>query len=292
MASRRIRSKKYTRERQQTRRRRFLIYAGIILLVLGGLIWGSHQQAVQLEEITIENETTVSDEAIRDLTNSILKEPLLGIISRENIVLLPRNKISARLKSVSTSIKSVNVDLTGLRSISIQLDRRQPVARICVAGTPGGSNCRLVDEDGYVFTSKEAGATSTVGLTYLDNEPAELNSQFLPPATFSTLTTFINTLTQLDMHAQEVRLLDHADADIVVYDNDNPQPGARSVTLKINVYSNLPQVFSNLQTVIEKDSLTTSTPEMLEGSQQTQRGVSPYVLEYIDLRFENKVFYR
>ncbi len=261
-----------------------------VLAVIALFIGFTHWSVVTINNIDVSAGSEVTEDTVRELTEDVLAEPWLGIVAQDNILLLPRNRLHEVLTSVSPAIKSTDVDITGLRSFRVTLTEREPSAQLCARTASEELNqCRLVDGTGFVFSTNQSEATSTPSLTYTVNNIPESGERLMPTSVFSTLSSFANTLPELDLYPEQIDIKEQGDADVTVYSQENPTATSSSVNIKINIYDDLSQSFANLQTVLGKNSLATSTSNEVNpnGSE-----VSPFTFEYIDLRFENKVFYQ
>lgn len=286
MPRRRIRSKQHARRRKETRRRRWIFYGISSVILLALLIGLTHWSAVQIEEINVEVDAHAEPELIVDLAENILSEPWLAVISRNNILLLPRSEIRKRVKSASSRIESIDVDITGFQAIDIVIQNRTAVAEVC-QNNPGENNCRLVDESGFIFSEADMATSTSPDFTYTVDLPLQNSTRLLPANRFQSLHSFIEALADFGMYAQQAHIKEYGDVVIPVQDKADSDAEARTVDLKINFYDDLPQVASNLQTVIDNESFVSST-----STEDKTKSVSPFALDYIDLRFENKVFYK
>ena len=286
MARRKIRSNQHARRRQDDRRRRFRFYAvaSIFLLVL--LVGVTHWKALQVQDINVEAGEYAKPNLVKDLAENILNEPVLGVISRKNILLLPRKDIYLKVRQISSRIQKVDIDVVGLRSITIKITDRQPAAEVC--NQPAGRSlqgCYFVDAAGFIFSRVDE-ATTTSQIMYVSGLELQARTQLLPPDDFQDLHAFVQALGDIDLETNLVYLKEYGDVAISVTDGRGDEQG--SVDIRINRHDDLPQVLANLQTVIENKSFVASTPT----NGETPETISPFSLEYIDMRFENKVFYK
>lgn len=287
MVRQRIRSTKHARRRQEARKRRWRFYSTATVVGLVLLVGITHLPALQIQSISVEAGEYADADLIKGFVENILSEPALGVMSRKNIILAPRDEISAKVQEVSPQIKEVDIDITGLRSLRIETMARQPVAEVCRQPTGRQlQGCHFIDAESIIFIRADEAATTTSGLTYVVDAGLRQRERLLPSEDFRDLHSFIQALDEIDLSAELAYLEEYGDVIIPVEDATGEEAG--SVNLQINLYDDLSQVLANLQTVLENDSFVASTP--ING--ETPETVSPFSLEYIDLRFENKVFYK
>ncbi|MEX2514975.1 MAG: hypothetical protein WD335_02485 [Candidatus Paceibacterota bacterium] len=288
MAARKIRSKKHARKRREARIRQlklYAVFAVFILAILGGV---THLNAVQITDVEVETDSNLEAELILELAATTIDQSwLLGAVRRDNILLLPRADITRQIRAVSTRIKEVDVSLSGLQSVDITIGNRQPVAQACQNAAGTSSDCYLVDENGFIFA--QANGDGTDLLTYTTMEPPRSGTQLLPVHRFVALRSFIGAIDEMEIETNRVDLQPAGDVTlrVVSASNTDTEQGGE-VDIRINMYQELPQIASNLRSAINSRSFVAAEPSE-NGMDQP---ISPFSLEYIDLRFENKVFYR
>jgi hypothetical protein len=125
---------------------------------------------------------------------------------------------------------------------------------------------------------------------YAQADTPKTGNQLLPKKTFTILKSFVDNLPELGLSPQRISLQDQRDIDIAVKNADSTATTATSsVEVRADLSDSLNQAYTDLKTVIEKNAFVASSSDK-DGTQE--KTVSPFALEYIDLRFGNKVFYR
>lgn len=287
MSPRRIRSKQHAQKRRKARLRRLKFYAAGVITVLTLLVGLTHLNAVEITDIAVETEADVPAETVHERAQESLSNRWLSVVSRDNALLLPRQEIRQDVRSISSRIDTVDIRLTGLRSIAINVTNRDPVARAC------GNNdsevdrpeCYLVDETALLFSLSDMEDDDL--LTYYINTPLRAGTQLLPPESFRSIRAFVAALKDIDLVPQRVEIEEGGDLTIPVTENEAATSTA-SVDLRVSMYKDLEQTAANLQTVIANRSFVA---EGANGDEPADT-VSPFSLEYIDMRFDNKVFYK
>lgn len=305
MTPRRIRSKQHIKKRRAARLRKLQLYTGGIVAVLALIVGLTHLNAVQITDITITTEDDVSDQVVEEQVAESISRRWLGMVARDNILLLPRGDIRSDVRGISARIDDVDISLTGLRGVAITVTNRDPVARACgstVSNTdqndePRGTTtsavedsasreCYLVDSSGTLFILSDSDETDEL-LSYQIDTPLRAGTELLPPDVFRSVRAFVAALEGIDLDPQEVVIQEGGDLEIPVTDADAGTSTDR-VDLRVSMYKDLEQTAANLQTVIANRSF------VAEGSNGDEPAdtVSPFSLEYIDMRFDNKVFYK
>jgi hypothetical protein len=293
MANQQIRS----RRQQRKKWRRFGRYtAGVIAIVLvisAGLIGLSHWSYLQIQSVSVSapTESGLSETEIKNMTEAVIQENLWSFIGQDNIALLPSSRITSRIQSVSSRISGVGVSLTGLRSFAVDIKTRQPVGQVCSVTESQTTNrdCRFVDENAFVYA--DVSTSSTDVITYTTDNLPDTGTEFLPKETFAVLNSFIGRLPELGFEPIQINLQDQRDARITASKVGEPvRTATSSVEIRIDLSDSLNQAYTDLKTITQKNSFVSTSSQQASGTDQ--RNVSPFALEYIDLRFGNKVFYK
>lgn len=282
MSPRRIRSKQHIRKRRAARLRRLKLYTLGAVFVLAILVGLTHLNAVKINSITVDTEPDISDSAVQEEVPVALEDRWLWLIARDNILLLPRAEIRNQIRALSSRIKAVDVNVTGLRSVEIMVEAREPVARACGAEA---SECHFIGADGLLFSSDEESDTDL--LTYHIASPLRGGTQLLPTATFRSINAFIAALEDINLDAQQVEIQEGGDL-VIPVTSLTTATSTDAVDLRVNMYKDLEQTAANLQTVIANRSFVAEGT----GGDAPAEPISPFSLEYIDMRFDNKVFYK
>ena len=115
-------------KRQRLRRRRMLI-AGIVLftILMGAGIYGLWRDSARIAHITIYG----AEQSLADFATTEMAGSYFGIIPRDSTFLFPASRIRARIIEAHPDIAAVSIFRNGLTGLSIKLDYRVPIARWC-----------------------------------------------------------------------------------------------------------------------------------------------------------------
>jgi len=176
-------------ERRRVRRRRAIIAFGILLLLLlATVIYGLWQSAVRISRIDVYS----ANPSLAEYARSEMQGSYLGIIPRDSFFFFPASSIRADIISAHPDIAAVSIFRNGLTGISIKTSDRVPIARWC-GSTPDAArfdlnasstrsnlvareNCYVFDASGYIFataTSTTQALNSFTLYAPLDNDSAE-----------------------------------------------------------------------------------------------------------------------
>lgn len=292
MNKQKIRSQKHVEKQKKRRRRRWIAVVVLALVLLGGLIALSHWSAIQINSFSIQADDDLPEEQIRNVVSTQLDDRLWFVFARNNVVLLPRTDITNRITSLTPRIKDSTIDLTGLDSFVVTIQTRQPVVQVCPPKSSTTTrDCLLVDRTGYTYAQADDDQATSSDLFVYRSDNANVGTQLAPESTFRLLQSFLDKLPELSFQPLMVSFKDHQDVFIATREQSaTTTASSTTVELRVNLADDLNQKYTDLKTVVEKGAFVASTTEeTINGSKPS---ISPFTLEYIDLRFGNKVFYK
>lgn len=251
----------------ERRRRRQGIIAGCALLALAlalyGVSYASYLPRFAIQGIEVTGTTSLSPALVRIFAESIIFNGSRPFLSRSLSFLYPRREMEESILTYFPRIKSVRVSRSSLlaRTIEIVVEEREAHARWC------GEECFTMDKDGIVFarvaTSSRLetqyifrgglGTTSPIGSTYL-------------PGNLSRFFALLERLGQAGFGAEE----------ITVEDGDFFITLSRGFTVRATFGADIGELVRNLELVLSSEALRGKEGE----------------IEYIDLRFGNRVYYK
>lgn len=246
-------------ERRRTRHRRTLIALAILFVLLcAGIIYELNQRAVRI----IDSNIVVygADQSYAEIAMKAMQGTYLGLIPRDSTFFFSASSIRTDIINAHPDIAAVSLFRNGLTGLSIKVNDRVPVARWCVSSS---TDCYVFDASGFVYAT-----TSTVQLVndFIVHEPSASTGNpigsTLPnaikfPAAFDfarQLGTFGSPVTSVALRGDEM--------------DDYLQSGTR-VTY---VLGNEQNAFTALMSARDNINLSNGS------------------LEYVDLRFDGKVY--
>lgn len=243
--------------------------------MFAGLAWLSWLPETSIKQIQVVGNRTVPEEDVRAYIESRLQGGYLSVFSRANVFLFQPSVVEKELMDAFKKIEEANVSRDGLRSVRVDINERKPYYLWCGArslvSTQDG--CYFLDIDGYAF----APAPYFSGHVYFEFQKQfnagsmdPIGTHFLPTEEFKRLIGFRNALRALDIYPDTLAIDENGDYIFVL---------AGNTRIIFNPAQDFDLLFNNL--------LATFDTEQFKGKK-----IENTSLEYIDLRFKNKVYYR
>lgn len=255
------------RERRREDALRSVMTVGVVLVLLSGIgIFILWRPEVRIS--TLEVPESVESDALQALAKEALKGTYGYVIPRDSFFFYPEQEIRARILDAFPHLAAVDVERTGFSSLSIETLPR--VAAFVWCGEPSalGSTgpCYYADAEGFVFALSEGTDTSLVSV-FASLTQDETHTSFPIRATVEGVPSlpdvlrFVHEVNELGVPVASIAIRGD-EADLFVL------PSTR-ITYVIGKEE---EAQKNAQAAFGSLSLTDGT------------------IEYVDLRFEGKVY--
>src|SRR3989344_2019457 len=266
-------------KKKKRRKRIQLVFLSIgFLSVLSSLIYFSRQERFLVAEVMVLGEDVIDKEEIRGVAERLLRGYYFWIVPRANSFVYPRRTIERGLVEEFPRLKSADLDLSEPNTLYITVDERLPFALYCANASnfvntslsAQADKCYFLDEEGFIF----ALAPFFSGVTYFiyatENQIENpIGKRFVMAEEFKLLTKFIENLEALNIRSLA---LEFGDDEYNLFLSGGGQ-------IKWRRGGDLTVIHSNLEAFLSDDSI------------QVQSNFLDKIL-YLDLRTENKVFYK
>ena len=253
-------------ERKIKRRKFFLVLLSIgAILFVSILIYLARLERFLIKDVTVLGEDVVDKEEIRQITRETITGNYLWLIPRSNAMFYPGTAIERNLIKRFPRLKSVYLNVEKVQTLAVAVDERKPSALYCTL------QCFFLDEEGLIFAEAPSFFGGTVYFTYTTKSPIEnpLGKKILNTDEFESLTKFIKNLIALAVVSSAIEIGEKEYS--LVLSNGGKIIWRSDASLAL-IRSNLEAFLSNESIKSQKDFLDR--------------------IELLDLRIENKVFYR
>jgi len=245
----------------------FFLSLFIIIAIFSLLIAFLNLPYFKIKKISLTGNKFIETGQVMDEVNSFLSQKKFFFLPEDNIIFASKEELAQRIFKKFPRIKNLSIKKSIFNGLSIEIEERQQEALLCNNKNP--SQCAFIDKDGYVFESSPY-FSDNLYLKFFDNrnsssDLSSLGFQLLSADQFKKLIEFKNDLSQEKINILKISLEDEGvyrlstDAGWLILINEKNDPQ---------------KTFDNLKLVLEKI------------------GDKKNILDYIDLRFGNKVYYK
>jgi hypothetical protein len=268
----------HRRSSLRTRRRKLKAFlAFVVLVAAAGFVYGlgavTYLPKYSINRILVTGAENISPRLVQAFIESKLNDGEYHLLSRENIFLYPKSDITKGISVYFPRILEVKISRKALmaQAVNVIVIERQPFALWC-EGINNKQNttetkCFEMDNGGFIFASA---ATSTYGRTVftggLATSSPPIGQTFLPQE-FAGVLAFVSRLKEVGLVATGVSV-------------ENEKDFAVSLTsgfvVKASFGADAGTLVRNLKDVLSSDALRDKKD----------------TIEYVDLRFGNRVYYK
>lgn len=265
------------KETRKKRVKKIITYSFLCVAVI--LFLGIFSSLFSIKNITIIGDTYVTKETLLAKAGEVLQDKVGKIFSANNFFFVPEASIESMVTKSFPEIKETHVSKTGLRSLSIVVKERVPLYRLCndmEVNASTTSVCHVVDSDGFIFTHASTDTDALPLITYTiggDTFEKKDGDFFEANGAFFTIDQFYKLLVSNQYNPVNLRR-----DEVGVY--------------RVNVFQNsFPLIFDGK--ISPHDALIYLQSALgVEPLASLVKNKNYQAIEYIDLRFSNKVFYK
>ena len=271
---------RFQSEKQSSRTLRFLIVFVVCVIVVLALIAGLLRLPdLQISEVRVEGARSLDPLMVQNAAWKLLEGNYASVIPKTNVLFLSKDRIEAGLTKAIPSISQVSFEFKDRKVIVISIHERAPSFVWCSEHEEG--DCYFVDKNGILF---EEAPTFTPGVFVVLGGGKEI------PGVIHGSTPF--TKTELSFIEQVIDVFGQKGLSPlslqVATEGD--------VTVRCESYPNIPQVAAFDVRFTEKTSpeIIRTTLSLLDRDKNFVSTLesNPNDLQYVDLRFPNKIIYK
>ncbi len=275
-----------TRLRRRKRKvfyRKSLLVLFLFVFVTGGLIFLSWRPFLAVKEVSIAGIRALPKSDIQSDVASVLRERYIFAFPKSNIFLVPKRDIERTLRAEFPRIETIDVSIDTRRILHVALTEREGKFLWCGAtmhSVEDTADCYYMDSTGRIFDKAPYFSAENIYFTFYGSITDEIDGQildehYLSLTEFTTLETFIESL---DNSSVASFACEEKEDEFVLYLGKTMGENMPYMTWKRS--ADLAHLKSNIDSALATEPFKTRFHTELSN------------LEYIDLRFENKVYYK
>lgn len=254
------------KKKKTVRKIKTYLFLFVFALIVSALVFVSRLAAFQISEVEVKGNSFVPTDEINTKTNDVLDSHYLFFIPKRNILLFSKGELARKIKE-NPAVIDVRIDKDFFNKIRIEITEQNKEAIYCT--TFERTECYFLNKDGYAYskTGQEVALDQEI-LVFLEGEQKKLKDTIVDSELYGNVIAFMKATSRYGIPTSNV----YIKSDGVI--EFNTQSGARLI---VSRYDDFEKDFANFVALFDKQVLT---KEQLAG------------IEYVDLRFGNKVFYK
>ncbi|MFA5933950.1 MAG: hypothetical protein WC795_01885 [Candidatus Paceibacterota bacterium] len=275
-------------EMKTARRKRIykrIAFSGTLLLILIGLVSAfSKHQKLLINDIVVSGNNIIEKKDIEQIINNSLSGNYVHLFARRDFLIYPKNKIERDLKEEFKRIINLNVSLLNYRTLSVDLTERKGEYLWCGDSFPEVdarsviSICYFSDSNGYIFDKAPyfSGNAYFKFYTGISDPNNPIGASALSTLEFKNILAFKNGLASFGILTDTFLINSDSDYEFLILAQGSIN-APRIIFKKDQAYEKL---LADLESALSAEPLATDFKAKLSS------------LEYLDLRYDNKVYYK
>lgn len=267
-----IRRKKYYRK--------IIIFFFCFITSIYLLSIASRADKLAISKVVLENATVVEEKDVKNVVDEVVDGSYLGIFSKRNVLIYPRKKIIRTLLEREKRIQTLFLNIENNTELHIRVIERGGTYLWC-GETPdeaNSSNCYFIDSEGYIFDDSPYFSDNVYFKFYgkRNTDGDIIGSYFSETNNFEQLVKFANTVRSFGLMPRGIYV--NADGDNELILEKRGQTNAPGVLFAKD--ADLLKTANTLGSALSGEPLLSAMKDKYDK------------LEYLDVRFVNKVFYK
>ena len=258
----------YKSEKAAKRARWVLLYKALAIIagviVLAAALAALSRSHFVFAEITVTGDTVTEESVLKEKIDDVVDKNWLFLFKRNNLLFFPAGKVKTDLSKEFPRIKEINISFNGLKKIEVAIYEHRGDFLWCRSE----SECFLIENSGFIYA--QAPYLSGNAFFRFFGGDLSVGDFFLEPKEFVRVVDLRNKLETLDLKLSSFN-----------HDGDNYEfvlsNGAKILMVKDSDFN---AAFNNLASAASAEPLDKKLKEELGN------------LEYLDLRFPNRVVYK
>lgn len=275
---RRFRSPRVREARQRKHIRMLILFVVLVVSIVFMLSQASKLPVFRVETLRITGNKAVSSREIYDTVKDTFSGNHALLFSRRNVFLFSRNTMEQQLLDAFPRLKAVHVEAVGTHKVLIEITERQMVGMACIDAETT-ETCHFVDEDGFIFAAAPTFSGDSFFRYYdMRKKHFSIGTYVMRADEFHQVVGLQGALRELGVVPVSMRI-----------ESDNDAEFPENFTFTLTKDTEL--IFSTDTTKLEEELQNLQTV-LLSDAFKEETGGDISAIEYIDLRFGTKVFYR
>lgn len=205
-----LHSSEFHEKKRKEKRVRWGLYVFLTVLIIAVPVFLLRWERFRINQIEVTGTSVVSVVDVERVILSVLNEHYLGVVPKNNDILIPRRAIRKALLQELPRIRSVDFDILDTKHLGIHVEERTPFALYCreVQSFLEARGCFFLDEEGFIFAPAPA-FSGEVYFIYTGggNLGFPVGESFMSPERFVEVIDFLKSLVTIGVEVKAFELV-------------------------------------------------------------------------------------
>jgi cell division septal protein FtsQ len=264
----------YLRKKRKKRLIEWGIVFLLLLIIVGILSFILHKPAFRIASAELSGGVLVTRDEIQDESLKYMAGSFFWIFPKNSSLLYPKNDLARDLVNKFKRIDTIKVKLKDMTTLSVEITERKPFAIWCktMEGDTSDESCYFMDQNSTIFaTAPQFSGDAYFKYYGLVNAANPIGLEYLASSTeFASISNFVTTLKTFSLSPSYIIAKGNGEYSLVL---------ANKSEIYFDTKEPLSKVSQNLYS-------------LLSTSDFKGKDRSDLPVEYIDMRYGNKLFYK
>jgi len=273
-------SPKYIKKKRRRFIARVLFVLVLVAIIVGTFSFVLRLSSLRIERIEVTGNTAVTQKEIIDIAKADMVGSYYSLFPKDGVLFYPRDRIQNDIHDNLARIDNVSVETKNWNTLVIAVAERKPYALWCTGKPMDDNDCYFMDSTGFVY-AKSPSFSGNVFFRYYGGDVVGAGGiivlkNYIPAAEFSQINALIQSIQKLDITLVALDSLDDGEYEAWLKNGSDAAGYGRILFNNKDPYE---KTLENLTTIWNekiKNSLKASVP----------------AIDYIDLRYGNKVYFK
>lgn len=257
----------------------------LVVILVGGFVGILNYSLFRIKGVSVVGESAESKDQVKAFVFSELSGRYFGIIPKDNTFFFSKVNLSSRLGKKFPRLAEVKIRLSSLDSLVIEISDKNARLIWCEGETGVKSGrCFYVNSDGEIYSESPNFSSTVMAEVVAPLSASPIGQKVMASSTLEKISGLVATLkrlipslaiTPVQNQVSHLELLGAGDWKIVV-----SQSNGSTWQVIFNEKKPLSQLVGSLSSTLNNETFLADWTKKAGG------------LDYIDLRFDNKIFYR
>ncbi len=268
------------RKKRRALWKKIFLFSFVFAVVIGGLTYLSRIPKFNIQTVEASGNTIVDSSAIQSVAKESMAGHYLGLFPKTNFLLYPKTAVENSLRASFSRLDGVTLTTKGRETLHVAVTEREGKYTWCgISIENTDQKCYFLDKSGYIFDEAPYFSgdiyTKFYGADGV-NVDTPIGSQFASSVLFTKLAAFKDSVIAMDLKPRAFGLTGD---DVYMYlPKTITSPNGPQVIFKQG--ADFAKVAEDLQAALVAEPLKSDFKNKYS------------TLLYIDLRYDNKVYYK